>query len=593
MKAGIYARVSTREQAEEGYSIENQIENAKLYCKMHNIPYEIFVDDGYSGKDLKRPAIQKLLNEVENGNITHVIVFKLDRLSRKLKDILYVIDLLTSKDAVLISLKENIDISTALGRLLLNILSSFAEFERENIRERVKDVIDVRKKKTLKPLGHPPLGYDDDFKIIEEEAKIVRLIFEKARYSGIYKIVDFLNKNGYRSKNGIIFSKTTVHQILTNITYTGKIKIGNELIKGNFEAIIDENLFNEVQENLKRRKHIRKGQLAKGLVSGIIYCGYCLKKAYLVGGKDKQFYLCLTKHAYGTSSCESKRWKKEYIDTIVSTEVIKLIKENKEDILKDLEAVNDVDVSEIKKKILNIENRISKLIDLYEFDEISKEELTERVSKLKEEKEELLSKLAEEREQRDFKEYYSKLLDNFEEVFKVAEFEERKALMQSVLDSIVYYNDKVEITFKTGKTVTIPFEKQQKVNLSEEEIKKLKEWNTNKAIALLELNNGLTAKEIAYKYKFDFSKIVTLLNEYKKKGIAAAKSNWTSFQELPKEVEEYILNNLDYLSQFNINIIHNIVSKETGYKVSNQMIKNWLYKNFTGKRSMYLIGKSK
>ena len=136
----IYIRVSTEAQREEGYSIEAQTEALTAYCTAKGWKtYELYIDGGYSGSSLERPAIQRLIHHVKNSRIERVLVYKLDRLSRSQKDTLYLIeDILNPHEVLCISLNESMDTGSPMGRLMLGILSAFAQLERENIRERTR-----------------------------------------------------------------------------------------------------------------------------------------------------------------------------------------------------------------------------------------------------------------------------------------------------------------------------------------------------------------------------------------------------------------------------------------------------------------------
>ena len=139
-KAAIYIRVSTDAQREEGYSIDAQKEALTAYCISKQISnYEYYIDGGFTGSNLNRPEMQRMIEDAESGRLSHVVVYKLDRLSRSQKDTLYLIeDVLNPHQVAFVSLNESMDTGTPMGRLMLGILSAFAQLERENIRERTR-----------------------------------------------------------------------------------------------------------------------------------------------------------------------------------------------------------------------------------------------------------------------------------------------------------------------------------------------------------------------------------------------------------------------------------------------------------------------
>ena len=181
MITALYIRVSTEEQAKEGYSIDAQKNNLINFCKNKNWNnLHAFVDAGYSGAKPDRPQLQELLKQTLENKIERVVVWKIDRLSRKLRYLLKIFELLEKNKVPLISMTENFDLSTPAGKLFTSILGGFAEFERENIIQRVKAVAETRRVKKRLPLGNPPIGYKlkNDRYIQTDEARIVRLIFE-------------------------------------------------------------------------------------------------------------------------------------------------------------------------------------------------------------------------------------------------------------------------------------------------------------------------------------------------------------------------------------------------------------------------------
>ena len=183
-KAALYIRVSTDAQREEGYSIDAQKEMLSAFCVTRKIKsYEFFIDGGFTGSNLERPEMQRLIKEVKEGKIDSVIVYKLDRLSRSQKDTLYLIEEVLNPNGVdFISMNESMDTSTPLGRLMLGILSAFAQLERENIKERTKMGMKERIKAGYWPGGgRIPFGYDYDSEkgilVPNSEAETVRLIY--------------------------------------------------------------------------------------------------------------------------------------------------------------------------------------------------------------------------------------------------------------------------------------------------------------------------------------------------------------------------------------------------------------------------------
>ena len=164
-RAAIYIRVSTEGQRDEGHSIDAQTELLEAFCKAHEIKQrELYIDGGFTGSNIERPAMLRLMEDIRRGEISHVLVYKLDRLSRSQKDTLYLIeDVFNPAGVTFISMNENMDTSTPIGRAMLGIMSAFAQLERETIRERTRMGMQERVKNGYWPGGgRIPFGYDYD-----------------------------------------------------------------------------------------------------------------------------------------------------------------------------------------------------------------------------------------------------------------------------------------------------------------------------------------------------------------------------------------------------------------------------------------------
>lgn len=234
-RACVYTRVSTDAQAEKEISLQEQERMAKAAITSKGWEYtETFEDGGYTGRNMDRPALTRMIEEIQAGNIDAVVVFKLDRLSRKQKDALTIIeDILLANDVELVSLKETLDTSTPWGRAMIGILASFNQLESETIVQRTSVGRTAKARNGGYAGGKPPLGYkavDGELVIVPEEAEIIRLVFElrKNGYSMI-AISDELNKRGYTTKKGGTFRHSAVQTILNNEqTYRGTYKYGSE-----------------------------------------------------------------------------------------------------------------------------------------------------------------------------------------------------------------------------------------------------------------------------------------------------------------------------------------------------------------------------
>lgn len=224
-RAAVYIRVSTQEQAQEGYSVGEQKERLIAYCKAQDwLIADIYVDGGYTGSNLNRPGIQKLMAETDKFDV--VLVYKLDRLSRSQRDTLYLIEeIFLPNNVDFVSMQESFDTSSPFGKAMIGLLAVFAQLEREQIKERTKMGRIARAKAGLyHGGGYIPIGYDYDHEagklvINPYEAEQVRKIFEWYLSGGSLKsITDRLQDEGFTNKYGSYSSWSSVRYILENET---------------------------------------------------------------------------------------------------------------------------------------------------------------------------------------------------------------------------------------------------------------------------------------------------------------------------------------------------------------------------------------
>ena len=317
----IYTRKSTSEGLDQDFtSLDAQRESAENYIASQKsegwvmLP-TLYDDGGYTGANTDRPALQKLMSDIKNGGINCVVVYKVDRLSRSLLDFTHLLEFFEKYNVVFVSVTQAFSTNTSMGRLTLNILLSFAQFEREIISERTKDKMGAARKKGLWVGGIPILGYDLDrinhkLVINPKEAAIVRELFDiYIKEKSLLRTAVILNEKGYRRKTytppkgktmgGQKFQTTTVQYIVKNITYTGKIKYAGVMYPGLHKLIISEETFQKAQEilanNRIRREKVGYSKNA-ALLSDILRCKACGKvmfHTYTMRGKYKyHYYVC-------------------------------------------------------------------------------------------------------------------------------------------------------------------------------------------------------------------------------------------------------------------------------------------------------------
>ena len=245
-KACVYTRVSTDAQGEDGkVSLPEQERMAKACIESKGWQYiRTYEDNGYSGRTTDRPALQQMLLDIQRGEIGAVVIYKLDRLSRKQRDTLSIIEEYLLKNEVdLVSLNETLDTSSPWGRAMIGVLSSFNQLESENIAMRTAMGRYATAREGGYAGGKPPLGYravEGHLVIVPEEAEIVRLVFTlRSEGKTLQGITDELNKRGYRSKKGNEFKHSAIQTILNNEdTYRGNYKYGKESCENTHEPIL-------------------------------------------------------------------------------------------------------------------------------------------------------------------------------------------------------------------------------------------------------------------------------------------------------------------------------------------------------------------
>ena len=276
IRCAIYTRKSTEEGLEQEFnSLQAQREACEAYIKSQKhenwqlLPTE-YDDGGYSGGNMERPALKRLLLDVQNGLVDIIVVYKIDRLTRSLMDFSKIVEILDKHNASFVSITQHFNTTTSMGRLTLNMLLSFAQFEREVTGERIRDKISASKKKGMWMGGKPPLGYyRKDKKIYpeEEKAKLVTSIFQKyAELKSTTLLKEWLNKQGYAISVG------NLNCILRNKAYIGLVGHKGTWYQGEHQGIISKELFEQAQATMENNRINRQHyDPSKSLLSGKLY----------------------------------------------------------------------------------------------------------------------------------------------------------------------------------------------------------------------------------------------------------------------------------------------------------------------------------
>lgn len=462
LRVVIYVRVSSKEQV-DGYSIGEQIERLEKYAEA--MDWEIvkqFVDPGYSGGNTDRPGLQDLIKEVENGRIDKVVVYKLDRLSRNQRDTMYLIeDVFLKNKTEFVSMTENFDTSSPFGRAMIGILAVFSQLEREQIKERTMIGKEARAKEGKFGGGTEPIGYDynvarDLLEVNEYEAMQVREAFELFLKGTPLRAIEtlFLEK-GYSHKHGKWDSKS-IRRVLKNKIYLGYIKYHNNYYKAEHTPILAEETFERAEELLTQRaeqykEFYRKPGARTTYLGGMLYCKHCGGKYTKThGGSNKYgvlyYYTCYSrskkvKRMVKDPNCKNKNWRMEVLDDIVLNEIkklaidpeyIELLRTKKE---VGVETPDKINI--LNEEIKNIDDQISRFMDLYGLRKFTIEQVSQKVDPLNDRKLALEKEIAKINSERGTisPERAIEIVESFEDILERGDFDE----IRLVIESLIYY----------------------------------------------------------------------------------------------------------------------------------------------------------
>jgi len=335
IRCAIYTRKSTEEGLDQSFNTLDAQRDAGesfINSQQHEgwvaLPQK-YDDGGYTGANMDRPALKRLLADVQSGVVNCVVVYKVDRLTRSLLDFARIIEILDKNNATFASVTQQFNTTTSLGRLTLNILLSFAQFEREMISERTHDKMAAARRRGKWVGGNPVLGYDvvpqgGSLVVNQAEAQRVREIFALyLEFGSLIPVVEELDRRGWRMKawttregrkaGGKPIAKNNLYNLLTNMIYLGKVDYGGQVYDGEHQRIVDDEVWNKVQTTLSRNGRLggrnignKHGALLKGLVRcatcevGMIHT-YVQKK-----NRAYRYYVCVKAHQRGWAQCETR-----------------------------------------------------------------------------------------------------------------------------------------------------------------------------------------------------------------------------------------------------------------------------------------------
>lgn len=448
----LYRRVSTDRQADEGYSLDVQKEKLIAFSKTMENVEEIreYTDDGYSGGSLDRPGMRQMIEDVESGIITHVVVVKLDRLSRSQKDTLHLIeDIFTPNNVAFISIMESFNTDTAFGRAMVGILSVFAQLERENIFERTRGGMQKRVEAGYWPGGgRTPYGYDYDpaqgILVPNEDAEKVRYIYDRYLAGiGMQTIADEL---------GLKYERI-VYNIITRKSNTGVIVYNGVEYQGRHEAIVSLDTYERAIDLLAVRSSNKLVSKTDHLLTGMVYCGTCgAKMRYMKWGKAGYKLVCYSQqkskeYLVRDPNCDGPSPWAEDVEAGVVEALFTVSKSRLEGAQKTVNAVDTAQM--LQEQLHKAEVALGRLYDLYadSGDSILYDRIQEKKAEVARIGESLVDENIKAASRRKIIRTYEQI-DTIQSAWGEMTTQERRAVLASVIESVTINGEYTDVKLK-------------------------------------------------------------------------------------------------------------------------------------------------
>ena len=407
--------------------------------------FEYYIDGGYSGKDLNRPAIKKLIEDCKNHKIDAVFVFKLDRISRSQRDTLYLIEEVFNKyDVSFISMRENFDTSSPFGKAMIGVLSVFAQLERETILERTRIGLKKRAESGLwRGGGKIPFPYRYDRNTgtlvpipeqVELLHKMISLYISGKSFNAIGKIVGM--------------DESMVETRILSITNTGKVPYKDEIFDGQHEAVVSDELYEEILRVNKVRS--REPYERHYLLSGKVYCGYCgAKYRYQKWGKRLIMY-CYSQQKSKPKyikdpNCKNKRWDTFEVEDAVLEELFKMSLDI--GLFKKTFNIATVNVkNELKARLEEIKKQINNLLNFIASG-IAVEETNKKITELEKEKMMIEEKLISSDQKEKDNKVSLNMITSLKTTWFDMDFDEQRRIIEHLIDKVVVKDNEISIYY--------------------------------------------------------------------------------------------------------------------------------------------------
>lgn len=478
LRVALYVRVSSQEQADEGYSIGEQTERLKKYAEaMGWVVHKVYVDPGYSGGNIDRPGLNEMIRDVENGHIDTVVVYKLDRLSRSQFDTLYLIEkVFLANNTDFVSMTENFNTNSPLGRAMIGFLAVFAQLEKDKINERTLMGKEARAKEGKWHGGSTePIGYDydpstEELNINEYEAMQIREVYKLFLDGMPLRAVERLFKEkGYKHKHGV-WDPKTMRNVMRNKVNIGFIKHRGEWYPGEHDSIIDIETYEKANKLLDERAEQFKATGIKPgaqttYLGGLLYCKHCgAKYAKQENSRKKPgrppvwWYMCYSrskksKKMIKDPNCKNKNWKMAELDGLVFEEIGKLVSnpDYYHQLKKDKPVSDEPNkINILEKEIEKIDEQISRFMDLYGIGKFTIDQVSGKVDPLNESRKKLERELEALNAEsgRLTEEETREILATYADVIEYGDFNEIRLVVESLIYYIELDNDDIYIHWK-------------------------------------------------------------------------------------------------------------------------------------------------
>ena len=338
LRCAVYTRKSSEEGLDQEFnSLDAQRDACEAYIASQKaegwwLLRDRYDDGGISGATLERPALKRLMADIEAGRVDIVVVYKIDRLSRALMDFAKLVEVFDRNNVTFVSVTQSFNTTTSMGRLTLNILLSFAQFEREVIGERIRDKFRASRSRGMWMGGHPPLGYQvKDRKLIvnEAEAATVRMIFERfVKIGSATTLARALADEGVRTKRGRAIDRGYLYLLLNNRTYIGEVAHKGTAFPGEHQPIISRELWDKahsiLQESPRKRAANTRGRDTPALLRGLLFGpnGLAFTPTYTRRGKRLyRYYVSTGVIKRGPEACSIRRVPAAEVENVVIDQV--------------------------------------------------------------------------------------------------------------------------------------------------------------------------------------------------------------------------------------------------------------------------------